>query len=180
MRITRIMLPLMMMILCIGIASALPLYDSLRVTLVNQEPDPVEPGKYIDVRFRIENIGSEAAEEVVFELVPSFPFSLAPGDSAVQVLGTINSRDIDEKGTVVKYRIIVDEKAIDGENELKVRYNTKDSGYSEPDAFEINVRSPDAIVSVDAIKVENDAVAPGEKSSLTITLKNNADSIMKD
>jgi hypothetical protein len=180
MKISRIILPLLMLILCVGIASALPVYDSLRVTLINQEPDPVEPGKYVDVRFRIENIGSEAAEEVVFELTPRFPFSLAPGDSAVQVLGTINSRDIDEKGTVVKYRLIVDEKAIDGVNDLYIRYKTKDSSYSEPDPFKINVRSPDAIIAVESIKVENDAIAPGEKSSLTIVLKNNADSIMKD
>ena len=27
---------------------------NLRITLVNQEPDPVEPGSYVDVRFKIE------------------------------------------------------------------------------------------------------------------------------
>ena len=45
----------------------LPIEDwySIRVALVNQEPDPVEPGKYVDVRFKIENRGSKNAEDVI-------------------------------------------------------------------------------------------------------------------
>ena len=48
---------------------AIPVGTALRVTLVNQEPDPVEPGSVFDVRFKIENIGSSNAEDVLVDLI---------------------------------------------------------------------------------------------------------------
>ena len=60
----------------------------LFITLLNQEPDPAEPGKYVDVRFKIENYGIEPASEVEIEILPSFPFTLVQGEDAVRNLGT--------------------------------------------------------------------------------------------
>ena len=54
-------------------AASIASSSNLRVTLVNQEPDPAEPGSYMDVRFRIENYGSGNAEFVEFEIIPEYP-----------------------------------------------------------------------------------------------------------
>ena len=62
----------------------------MRVTMINQIPDPAEPGKYVDLRFKFENNGSKAAENVEAEILPQYPFSLDPGTSAVKSLGSIN------------------------------------------------------------------------------------------
>jgi len=57
-------------------ASGITALANLKVTFVSQTPDPVEPGKVVEIRWKIENIGSAAAEDVMFELLPEYPFSL--------------------------------------------------------------------------------------------------------
>ena len=59
-----------------GIVSAeTTTFPQIKVTLINQEPDPVAPGNTVDVRFRIENEGGGAAQNVEIKVVPGYPFS---------------------------------------------------------------------------------------------------------
>src|SRR3989338_7187239 len=53
--------------------------SQIEVTLINQEPDPAEPGKYVDIRFKLDNNGSDEARNVDIEILPQYPFSLDPG-----------------------------------------------------------------------------------------------------
>src|SRR3989338_623131 len=62
----------------------------MKVTMLNQMPDPAEPGKYVDVRFKFENNGSKVAKNVEAEILPQYPFTLDPGTSAIKSLGSIN------------------------------------------------------------------------------------------
>ena len=59
----------------------------MRVSLINQDPDPVAPGSYIELRWKIDNLGSTKAKDVTFELIEEYPFSITPGSSALQELG---------------------------------------------------------------------------------------------
>ena len=34
----------------------------VRITLISQEPDPATPGEYVDLRFKIENLGDDFLE----------------------------------------------------------------------------------------------------------------------
>src|SRR3989338_3713608 len=53
--------------------------SQIEVTLINQEPDPAEPGNYVDARFKLDNNGSEEARNVEVEILPEYPFSLDSG-----------------------------------------------------------------------------------------------------
>lgn len=152
----------------------------IKVTMVNQEPDPVNPDSYVDVRFKIENLGTGEAENVKFEIVPEFPFSLPPGESTIKDLGTLQSRQMDDKAVIVKYRILVSKNAIEGENDIKVRYKINEFGYSEPDPFKISISTPDAILSIDSVISDPQMIKPGSESKLTISITNIADSLLKD
>ena len=81
---------LILIVLSLGVnaqvMTKLSKYADVRVSFVNQEPDPAEPGKYVDVRFKFENNGSDQAKDVVIELLPEYPFSLDPGKSAIKKL----------------------------------------------------------------------------------------------
>ena len=46
----------------------------VQVTLIRQEPDPVEPGQQIEVTFKFDNNGS-TAYGIVAEIIPEYPFS---------------------------------------------------------------------------------------------------------
>jgi len=98
----------------------------LHVTLVNQDPYPAEPGGYVDLLFKVENWGVEKAENVVVELMPEYPFSIYGAD-AIRELGTIECTQGDEdegsSAYLVKYRVLVDRYAVDGENEIKLKYS---------------------------------------------------------
>ena len=105
---------------------------ALKTIFMNQDPYPANPGEYVDLLFKVENWGTKKAENVVFELLPQYPFSLDPGVNATKELGTIDSLATDEKAYFVKYKIRVDKDAIAGENEIgwKYTYGTTSKTYS--------------------------------------------------
>jgi len=149
--------------------------------LVNQIPDPAEPGKYVELRWKVENFGSKMAENVIVELLPVFPFSLDPGISATQKIGGVWGRQIGEEGVMLFYKVRVDEDAIEGDNQIKLRYSL-DNGNSwlNLDPFIVRVRTQDAILAIEDISSTFDTIRPGEISTIKIKLMNMADSLLKD
>jgi len=112
-------------------ASYIATGTALKTIFMNQDPDPANPGEYVELVFKVENWGTKKAENVVFELLPEYPFSLDPGVNAIKELGTIDSLATDEKAYFVKYKVRVDEDAIDGESEIgiKLTYGTTSKTY---------------------------------------------------
>jgi len=95
----------------------------LKTTFVNQNPTSANPGEYVDLLFKIENWGTEKAENVTFEILPTYPFSLDPGVSAVNSIGTINSLQRGDNAYLIKYKLKVDKDAVDGGSEIKIKYS---------------------------------------------------------
>ncbi|MAE42168.1 hypothetical protein CMO93_00220 [Candidatus Woesearchaeota archaeon] len=154
--------------------------QDITVTLINQEPDPAEPGKYVDVRFKFDNNGSGEARNVIVELMPEYPFSLDTGVSATRNIGTIQSRQRGDVGVIVKYRLRVDENAVEGENELKIKYKIEGYTWIQPEEFMVDVQTHDAILSVDAVTTDKKTLEPGSSNNVKIKLSNKADSVLKD
>ncbi len=151
----------------------------LVISMINQEPDPAEPGKHVDARFKFDNNGTEEAISVEVEILPEYPFSLDAGREAMRSIGTIQSRQKGDVGVIVKYRLRVDKNAVEGENELKIRYRIDNGVWIEPEEFFVDVQTHDAILSVQSI-ISESSIAPGSKSLLKIGIKNMADSLIKD
>lgn len=157
-----------------------PEWASIRITLVSQEPDPAEPGEYVDIRFKVENKGSKNAEDITLELLPKYPFSLDPGIDAIKKIGSVHGRQIGDIGVIVKYKLRVDKDAVEGENELELRYKVEDSVWIELDQFIIDVQTHDAILSVSSVLSSMERIKPGGTTNVKISLKNMADSLIKD
>lgn len=182
---------LFVLMLWIGTVSALTYMNAVAsnnyyidVSLVNQMPDPVEPGQIVEVRFKFDNWGSETAQDISVEILPEFPFSLSPGESAVKSIGSIQARQNGDDGVIVKYKLKVDEKAVEGENELELRYNINQAGYASTwvklDPFNIDVQTHDSIISIESVDSEPKTLAPGQEGMLSIEIKNMADSLLKE
>lgn len=151
----------------------------INVTMINHEPDPAEAGRYVTVRFKIENSGAENAQDVVVELLPKYPFSLDPGESAVKYIGSVRSRQLGDTGIITDYRLKVDENALEGDNEIELRYKVKSNAWIKLEPFYIDIRPHDillSIASVDAPKM----IKPGDMSKVDINLKNLALSFIKE
>ncbi len=95
-------------------------YSAMQVTVLNQDPYPAQPNTYVEVVFKVENTGNLEVKDFLIELLPQYPFTL--DSSAVKDLGNIGIGQYDEKAIYVKYKVRVDKDAIDGENEISVRY----------------------------------------------------------
>ncbi len=158
-------------------------FDAYNVVynLVNQLPDPAEPGSYVEVRWKVENFGSKNAENVIVELLPTYPFSLEPGETAVRKIGSVWGRQIGEKGTIIYYKLRVDKDAVEGNNEIQLKYSL-DNGESwfMFDPFYVRIQTQDAILAIESVSSDFDMIAPGEISTIKIKLKNLADSLIKD
>jgi hypothetical protein len=154
-------------------------YDIV-VTLINQEPDPAESGRFVDVRFKFDNNGSDEARNVEVEILPEYPFSLNPGRDSVSSIGTLQTRQEGDVGVIVKYRLRVDKDAVDGENELKIRYRIDKGVWVQPEEFFVAVQTHDAILAVESIYVDKKTLEPGTSNTVKAKLSNQADSILKD
>jgi len=163
---------------------SIPDWISMNVTFLNQIPDPVEPGQNVELRFKFENKGSENAEDVVVELLPKYPFSLQPGEDATKYIGSVYGRQIGKLGVIVKYQLKVDENAVEGANEVELRYKINKPGYPanwvKLEPFEVEIQTHDAIISVESVRSNPKEFVPGQSGILTITLKNMADSVLKE
>ncbi len=154
----------------------------LKAVMLNQDPDPAEPGKYVELRFKVQNEGGgPTPEDVTFELVPEYPFSFSNSADRFKEAGILKSRQMDETGLILYYKLKVDENAVEGRNQVKLRFNIKgDPNWYEFEEFDVRVQTIDAAVIVESVKTEPEMLIPGEKAKLTIKLKNLADSYMKD
>ncbi len=151
---------------------------SISVTLLNQDPDPVSPGSYADVRFKITNTGNDKAQGLEIMLVPEYPFLLAENEDAVRNIGDLTNIG-EDNSLVVKYKIRVAEDAVQGENKLKLRYKHGANSWITQ-SFDINVETVDANVAIASVKTEPEMIKPGDKAILKVKVKNMADSNMRD
>lgn len=153
---------------------------SISVSLASQDPDPVEPGKIVELSFKLDNQG-ELAYNVAFGILPEYPFSLLPGETAVKNIGTLGTAQDIASSVFVKYKLKVDQNAVDGSHEIKVRYKTENfESWSTIEDITVKVQSKDAILSVERFTTIPEVVAPGSKTKLMVSLRNHATSLLKD
>ena len=150
------------------------------VSLIKQEPDPVEPGKQVEVTFKIDNNGT-SADNFIFEILPEYPFSLLPQQSPSSKIGTLGTSQYGRYSVTVKYKLKVAQDASDGDYQVKVRYKSDNlDSWAKLDNFKIKVQTHDAILGVEKFLTTPVVTAPGEKTKLRIELKNYATSLLKD
>lgn len=102
--------------------SATERHARVEVSLLNQDPYPAQPGNYVELVFKVENAGGVEVNDVLIELLPQYPFSFDSSVDATKRIGTLTLVQYGEKAVFVKYKVRVDKDAIDGENEIKLRY----------------------------------------------------------
>ena len=176
------LIPILVLALC-QIAYAINTVEgnNIQVTLISQEPDPVNPGEVVDLRFKVENLGASPTEDLVFEILPQYPFSVYQG-SAMKKVGSLQGLQRESEGVILLYKIKVDEKAVEREETIDIRYKEDKIGASwkTVENFPIRIRTRDIVVSVDSIISNPDPIPPGKEASITLKIKNNADSLVRD
>ncbi len=149
----------------------------VRVLLLSQSPDPVEPGDNVNLRFRFENNGSQVADSIEVELLPKYPFSIS--EPSVKNIGSLDAKQKGEDAVVVKYAVHVDENADEGSYEIFLRYRIGSGLWMTSGPFNVEVNAAEAILGISSIEAP-ESLSAGGLGKVDITLKNFGKSQVKD
>jgi hypothetical protein len=177
--ITKTLLIMITLLILVQTVAALasPRYQ---VTLVNQDPDPVEPGEIVEVRFKVENQGSQSTENVIFEVLPEYPLSIY-GSTTIRNLGRMSGDMTGLESQIVDFKFRVDDNAVESEVELEVQMKTREgiTRIFRDNEFLIDINTNDPILAVEGVQT-SDRITPGEVASINLTLVNRADTLIQD
>lgn len=100
--------------------------DVIKTTLLNQDPDPAEPGKYVELRWKVEKIGTGTLEDISFELEPKYPFSIDDSETKIKKLNNWNGYSDEDEYYTLYYKVLVDNNAVldDYDIDLLIKYKT--------------------------------------------------------
>ncbi len=144
-------------------------YESpvLKVTLLNQDPDPARAGDTVEARFRVENTGGGSVGSLEIEVPKNYPFEVIDGPS-IQNLGALYEYQTNKNYVSFQFKLKIDKDAVKGQHELKLRYRW-DKGEWIAVSFNIDVTSKEfaQIIYVDKAKIE-----PGKETEMKFTITN--------
>lgn len=151
----------------------------LSISLANYDPDPAIAGGTVEVHIGIENIGGMTANNLMLEIVPSYPFELVYGESAVQSIGIIQGYQVDSTQNIkiVKYRMQINKDVPAGSYELIVKYYEQGSTDVTQKSLSLDVKSRE---SAEVIHIDKTMLVPGKQSGLKFTINNVGNSPLRD
>ncbi|MBI2144674.1 hypothetical protein HYU17_06050 [Candidatus Woesearchaeota archaeon] len=141
------------------------------ISLVNQLPEPVSPGESLELKFKVENRGTKAANDVMVELLPRFPFIIRESGQA-KAIGSLSGRQKGKDAVLARFFLAVDEEAGSGISRIGIRYKTSSQGWTVIDDFNISIGQRDLPLMVTSVLPEPEMFVPGEKSSLKLEITN--------
>ncbi len=136
----QILLAISLLLVIMGSAVA----DDVAVVadLISQNPDPARSSELVEIRFNVQNIGFDDAENAIIELDLDYPFVQVPGESLNKTIPYLRSRQTDEDAAIIKFKLFVDKDAPEGVYELDIRI-WDGTGTSTTKTIDIEVRGKD-------------------------------------
>jgi len=175
------MLAMLVLLLCVStVHAALDNVASISLSLINQDPDPAIAGDTVELRIGIQNIGGKAAEDLVAELVPEYPFTLVSGEDAVQDIGLVQGyQGYYESSSmkIIRYNVKVDKDATAGTYNLKIKYYEKGVYTSTEQSLPVVVKNRE---SAEIIHIDKTTLVPGHQSSLKFSINNVGNAPLRD
>ena len=145
----------------------------ISITLARYDPYPAQPGDYVNLWISVENQGGVDASNLTVELLPQYPFSLDPGVNPMSQIGKLSALN----SVLLQYKVRVDEDAVSGTNELKLRYQTSMDNTWVIQTLDLYVLGKSKI---DVSDVSTTTLEPGKPAEVTFTLENAGGSMIRD
>ena len=151
-----------------GCASA-----SINITMIDQDPYPVQAGEQVRFWVQIENTGGQRVENVTVQAVSKAPFSASTAES---------SRTYREiypgSKQYTEFIMYVDKDAPNGPRDLTIRYNINNTSWIEKN-FTVSIggivnTTNRGTLIIDSVTSSPEVFMPGDEGIVWVTLKNNA------
>ncbi|MBI4441716.1 hypothetical protein HY639_06115 [Candidatus Woesearchaeota archaeon] len=139
----------------------------IRVTLLNQDPNPARAGDTVNLRFKVENAADSPAQHVEIELVENYPFTVASGD-AVKKFDALSAYQKGKNYADLQYIVKIDRDAMQGQKQLTIRYRYGEGVWT-------SIQVPVAIESKEfaqIIYVDKAKLEPGKETDMKFTITN--------
>jgi hypothetical protein len=151
--------------------------SGINISLISQSPDPARAGELVELRFMVENTGSSEARNLELELIPVYPFVAIPGEDYTRTITTLKAYQQGTDAVIIKFKVIVDNDAIRGTNEIKLTRTETGSDITITDTYEVEVTGTEyaQIIYVDKAKLY-----PGNETPLKFTITNVGNSPLRD
>jgi hypothetical protein len=153
---------------------------NVKITFLSQDPDPVQPGEFVDLRWKVENYGSRPIYDMRVNLVLDYPFSLEDATAHTKNIGTLAARQIGKDGAIVHWKVRVDEDAVQGDNEIKLRYQIGDKVFVEHEEYDVRVKSRDLSLGVESIHFIPSQPKAGDIVTVNLNIRNYAQTFIDD
>lgn len=144
------------------------LTPNLQIQLLRYEPFPAEPGKYVRIWLNIENKGLASAKGVEIQIMPEYPFFLDEKENATRYFGEILAKE----NVIVDYLIRVAPDAIEGRNNITIRFREQGSEIWNEKKVTIYIKFTHPTVSIENVRTTPAVIEPGKSATLSLTLKN--------
>lgn len=151
----------------------------LAISLANYDPNPAIAGDTVDIRIGIQNIGGMDINDLMMEIVPSYPFELVSGENAIQDVGIVQGYQVDSYTNIkiAKYTMKINKETPAGSYELKVKYYQKGSTDVIQKSLYLDVKSRE---NAEVIHIDRSTLVPGKQTSLKFTINNVGSSPLRD
>ncbi len=153
----------------IGLARADLTSAHVGVSLVSQTPDPAKSGEIVELRFLVENTGSQATKDLEFRLITEYPFTEIPGEDYVKKVNALRPYQQGADGVTLKYKVRVDRDAVKGYSNIELKRSEEGSDIAVTDSFSVEITGAEY---AQIIYVDKSIITPGEETPLTFTITN--------
>lgn len=143
----------------IGTVSATDIPDGsmVKVSMLNQDPDPAKLGDIIEIRLSVGNYGLSSTEDLTISLEPKYPFLKLEGEEYTQDIPLLKGYTDTEQEMGIKFRMMVDNNAPDGSHIITVKSSENESGIitSRNFEFEIDIQGQEyaQIITIDKSQI---------------------------
>lgn len=149
--------------------------DKIRVTLLNQDPDPAEPGEYVELRFKVTKTGDERYDNITFNLPEEFPIVFDGTDEQEKRLGGWSGYTGEDEYYILHYKVLVDEDA--REETYDIPLEMRADGMTVKREYDLRVReetSPTFMIG-DLTSSPHKLYGDSDENKLVVEVQNTGD-----
>ena len=148
------------------------LEKELRIDVVRIDPSPLVPGHSSDIVLEVQNLKDQPLTNMYFRLTPDFPLTVENPEVTFPI---IQPRETKE----VAFRVTADPASQEGTYKLTLVHKVTSLDLSATAQLNVTVRKSTTLVGTSVETIPN-RVEPGQEVTVRLTLRNTADSDLKD
>ncbi|MGM5484752.1 MAG: COG1361 S-layer family protein [Nanobdellota archaeon] len=144
------------------------------VVMLNQDPDPAEPGDTLELRWKVSKKGNAEIENLSYKLDPDYPFSLDPSSKRIKNVGSWKGNSYSDEYYMLHYKLRVADDAAEDTYEIPLmeKHTLNESWSSKK--YDVRVgESNDVDLVLGSVVSSPKKLVPGtDEVSLNVNLEN--------